>query len=81
MNNDITPFRIQVPKADLDDLAGRLGNIRWPDELPGAGWQFGIPLDYVKELAEYPGGAAQRLRRVHHEPRRRQRALPARPVA
>jgi len=53
MSNDITPFRIQVPKADLDDLAGRLGNIRWPDELPGAGWQFGIPLDYVKELAEY----------------------------
>src|SRR4029453_3916477 len=26
---------------------------RWPDELPGVGWSRGVPLRYVRELAEY----------------------------
>jgi pimeloyl-ACP methyl ester carboxylesterase len=50
--NDIHPFRIHVPQADLDDLADRLSRTRWPDELPGAGWDYGIPLARVRELAE-----------------------------
>jgi microsomal epoxide hydrolase len=49
----IRSFRIDVPQADLDDLARRLGHTRWPDEEPGAGWNNGIPLGYSKELAEY----------------------------
>jgi pimeloyl-ACP methyl ester carboxylesterase len=49
----IRPFRIDVPQADLDDLRKRLGRIRWPDELPGVGWGYGIPLGYLKELAAY----------------------------
>jgi pimeloyl-ACP methyl ester carboxylesterase len=49
----IKPFRIDIPQADLDDLADRLGKIRWPDELPDAKWDYGIPLDRVKELAEH----------------------------
>jgi epoxide hydrolase len=48
----IRPFRIEVPQADLDDLRDRLARTRWPDELPGVGWDYGVPLDYVKELAE-----------------------------
>jgi pimeloyl-ACP methyl ester carboxylesterase len=50
--NDIVPYRIHVPQADLDDLADRLGRTRWPDELPGAGWDYGIPLARVRALAE-----------------------------
>ncbi|MFI0449193.1 epoxide hydrolase family protein [Actinomadura sp. 6N118] len=49
----IKPFRIDVPQADLDDLADRLVRTRWPDELPDAGRDYGIPLARVKELAEY----------------------------
>jgi pimeloyl-ACP methyl ester carboxylesterase len=49
----VEPFRIDVPQADLDDLRGRLARTRWPDQLPGVGWDYGIPLDYVQELAEY----------------------------
>jgi hypothetical protein len=49
----IEPFRIDIPQADLDDLRARLERTRWPDQLPGVGWNYGIPLDYVKELAEY----------------------------
>jgi epoxide hydrolase len=49
----IRPFRIDAPGADLDDLYERLDRTRWPDELPGAGWAYGIPLDYLKDLARY----------------------------
>ncbi|MEU4395788.1 epoxide hydrolase family protein [Kribbella sp. NPDC023855] len=49
----IEPFTIDVPQADLDDLTDRLARTRWPDELPGVGWDYGIPLARVKELAEY----------------------------
>ena len=52
-NAEIEQFRIDVPQADLDDLRDRLGRTRWPDELDGAGWDYGIPLDYTRELAEY----------------------------
>ena len=49
----ITPFRVDIPQADLDDLYGRLDRVRWPDELPGVGWDLGIPLDRVRELAAH----------------------------
>ncbi|WP_433431853.1 epoxide hydrolase family protein [Nonomuraea sp. CA-141351] len=49
----IEPFRIDVPQAELDDLADRLARTRWPDELPGVGWDHGIPLGRVRELADY----------------------------
>lgn len=46
-------FRIDVPQSELDDLRRRLDNTRWPDEIAGVGWERGVPLDYLKELAEY----------------------------
>ncbi|MEE1791161.1 epoxide hydrolase [Streptomyces sp. BE308] len=47
------PFRIDIPQEQIDDLHARLGATRWPDELPGAGWDRGVPLEYLKGLAEY----------------------------
>jgi epoxide hydrolase len=47
------PFHIDIPQADLDDLHRRLAATRWPTEIPGVGWERGVPLDYLKELAEY----------------------------
>jgi epoxide hydrolase len=47
------PFRIAIPQAQLDDLHRRLDSTRWPDELPGVGWERGVPLGYLKELAAY----------------------------
>jgi len=49
----INPFRIDVPQADLDDLRDRLARTRWPNELAGAGWDYGFPLARLRELAEY----------------------------
>jgi microsomal epoxide hydrolase len=49
----VHPFTIDVPQADLDDLRDRLARTRWPDALPDVGWRYGVPLTYMKELAEY----------------------------
>ena len=49
----IRPFRIDIPEADLDDLRARLARTRWPDELPGVGWHYGIPPEVARELADY----------------------------
>src|SRR6202521_652978 len=50
---EIRPFRIGIPQSDVDDLRDRLARTRWPDEIPGGGWDYGIPVGYMKELAEY----------------------------
>jgi pimeloyl-ACP methyl ester carboxylesterase len=52
-DTDIQPFSLEIPQADLDDLRDRLARTRWPSELPGGGWDRGVPLQYLKELAEY----------------------------
>jgi hypothetical protein len=40
-------------RGDLDDLNRRLASTRWTDELPGAGGDYGVPVDQVRRLAEY----------------------------
>jgi len=52
-DSEIRPFRIGIPQADLDDLRERLARTRWPAELPGAGWEAGVPVGYLKDLAGY----------------------------
>jgi pimeloyl-ACP methyl ester carboxylesterase len=46
-------FRIAIPQAALDDLHDRLARTRWPAELPGLGWERGVPLGYLRNLAHY----------------------------
>ncbi|MER5262624.1 epoxide hydrolase [Actinosynnema sp. NPDC002837] len=50
---EIEEFRIALPQADLDDLADRLARARWVRPLPGEGWERGVPVDYLRDLAEY----------------------------
>jgi pimeloyl-ACP methyl ester carboxylesterase len=45
-------FRVAVPQEDLDDLRRRVAGARWPDELEGVGWDYGVPGGYVRGLAE-----------------------------
>jgi epoxide hydrolase len=56
-NKDLTPFRIDIPQADLDDLHDRLARTRWPHPVPGrddrTDFSRGIPQAYLTELAEY----------------------------
>jgi microsomal epoxide hydrolase len=56
VSDAVQPFRVDVPQADVDDLAERLARTRWPVEqdLPG---NRGIPLRRVRELAaRWTGG-------------------------
>ncbi|WP_433755898.1 epoxide hydrolase family protein [Nocardia sp. CA-135398] len=50
---DIRPFRIEIPQDRIDDLHARLANTLWPDEIPGGGWDKGASISYLKGLAEY----------------------------
>ncbi|MFD0579904.1 epoxide hydrolase family protein [Dactylosporangium darangshiense] len=49
----MAPFQISIPQDHLDDLRQRLAHTRWPGEVPGASWTAGVPLDYLKDLADY----------------------------
>jgi epoxide hydrolase len=51
--DEIRPFRIDVPESDLDDLYERLARTRWPMELRDVGWSRGVPVSYLRDLAEY----------------------------
>ncbi|HEV2460702.1 MAG TPA: epoxide hydrolase N-terminal domain-containing protein, partial [Ktedonobacterales bacterium] len=49
----ITPFTIQVEEAVLTDLRVRIHQTRWPDQLPGMGWQQGTDLHELRQLLGY----------------------------
>jgi epoxide hydrolase len=53
MTEDITPFRIDIPQQQLDDLQDRLGRARWPAALPGDDWDIGVPVHWLRDLTEY----------------------------
>src|SRR5262245_5708417 len=49
----VTPFKINVPEADLADLKQRLSRARIPDEIDGANWDYGTNRAYLRELVAY----------------------------
>ena len=50
----IEPFRIRVDDAGPRlDLHHRLARTRFPDQIEGTGWEYGIPIDYLRQLVEY----------------------------
>ncbi|MEU1546431.1 epoxide hydrolase family protein [Nocardia sp. NPDC005745] len=50
---DIRPFRIDIPQEKIDHLRRRLAETAWPSDLPGAGWDKGMRMSYLRPLAEY----------------------------
>jgi pimeloyl-ACP methyl ester carboxylesterase len=49
----IEPFQIRVDDSALEDLHRRLEQTRFPDQIAGTGWDYGIPVDYLRDLVEY----------------------------
>jgi pimeloyl-ACP methyl ester carboxylesterase len=49
----ITPFSIQIETAILSDLKERIRNTRWPDPAPGAAWDQGTDLEFLRQLLAY----------------------------
>ncbi|MGH1564349.1 epoxide hydrolase family protein [Mumia sp. DW29H23] len=52
-STSIRPFRIDVPQADLDDLAERISRTRLPQAVPGDDWDYGVPNAYLGEVLEH----------------------------
>ncbi|MGI9326569.1 MAG: epoxide hydrolase family protein [Pseudomonadales bacterium] len=49
----VTPFTIDIPESQLEDLRSRLERVRWPEAEPVDDWTQGIPLAYMKEIVDY----------------------------
>jgi pimeloyl-ACP methyl ester carboxylesterase len=46
----VEPFTIHVDDAVLEDLRSRLARTRFPDQIDGTGWEYGVPTDYLRDL-------------------------------
>ena len=53
MSDAISRMRIEVPEEVLDDLRRRLAAARFPDQIPGSGWDYGTDGAYLRELCSY----------------------------
>ena len=49
----VSPFRIAVADAVLDDLKARLRNTRWPEAELVDDWSQGAPLQWIKEVCGF----------------------------
>jgi hypothetical protein len=49
----IEPFSIPFSQPAVDDLRGRLERTRWPDEIPGANWEYGVDLSFLQQVCDY----------------------------
>jgi pimeloyl-ACP methyl ester carboxylesterase len=49
------PERFEVPYSEdaVADLRARLERTRWPDQIPGTGWEYGADLEYMKDICRY----------------------------
>ncbi len=54
-DNDIRPFRIDIPQTQLDDLRRRIKATRWPDQETVSDESQGVQLNTMQELADYWG--------------------------
>jgi pimeloyl-ACP methyl ester carboxylesterase len=50
---NITPFKVRIAAREIVDLRRRLSRTRWPDEIPGTGWERGADLAWMKSLVGY----------------------------
>jgi epoxide hydrolase len=50
---DVTPFKVHVPQAALDDLKRRLVSTRWPARETVGDWSQGVPLQKAQALVAY----------------------------
>lgn len=57
VSEEILPFRVEVPEAQVEDLRNRLRHARWPEAETVAGtddpWGQGLPLHVAQELARH----------------------------
>jgi epoxide hydrolase len=53
MTEAIDNFDIRVDDSLLEDLRDRLARTRFTDQIEGSGWDYGMPVDYLRQLVAY----------------------------
>ena len=53
MKRRCSPSVSRWPRAISTISSARLARTKWPDELPGVEWSYGVPMQHVKDLVEY----------------------------
>ena len=49
----IRPFKLDVPKIEVENLQQRLKSARWPESETVDDWSQGVPLRYHREFCQY----------------------------
>ena len=49
----VEQFEIRVDDSVLEDLRSRLARTRFPDQIEGTGWEYGVPTDVLRDLVRY----------------------------
>ena len=49
----VEPFAIAIDESVLTDLRTRIGRTRWPSAAPGAPWEQGTDLEYLRDVLAY----------------------------
>ena len=50
---EIRPFQLPYSQSAVQDLRERLACTRWPDTIPGSGWEYGFELEYLQSICQY----------------------------
>ena len=50
---EIAKRRPDISMEMVDRFLTRMDRVRWPDEIPGTGWQYDTDLTYLRPLVEY----------------------------
>ena len=49
----IVPFEVPYSPAQVRELRRRLSATRWSDEIDGSNWQYGVELEYLRDMCAY----------------------------
>ncbi len=49
----IQSFQLPYSEDAVQDLRERLQRTRWPDTIPGSGWEYGFDLAYLQRICRY----------------------------
>ncbi len=83
-SEEIRPFRVNVPQAELDELRRRILAMRWPEKELVADQSQGVQFATMQKLARYwatelrlaqDRSEAERAAAVHHRDRRTRHSL------
>ncbi len=53
MAETLQPYYVRVADEIVSDLRRRLDQTRWPDAVEHVGWEYGMPLNVLRQIVDY----------------------------